>query len=135
MFPATVTEKLPAAVVKQATSLNADERQTLFLDYVEKAEAVWLLKGEQGFVMLAQDGVERLPVWPHYDLVAAWVSDEPQAVEPVSISLQQFRQDWLPGLGKNGIELVLFPCRKDEENSVLNAEELLASFDDSEPAA
>ena len=119
MFPATITEKLPAAVVKQAFSLSADDRQTLFLDYVEKAEAIWLLKGTEGFVMIAGEEGERLPVWPHFDLAKAWNDDAQGGVEAVSISLAQFKEDWLPGLGKNNIELVLCPNRLEEEDSLL----------------
>ena len=130
MFPATITEKLPAAIVKQVFSLSADDRQTLFLDYVEKAEAVWLLKGKDGFVMIAGEEGERLPVWPHFDLASGWNDDSDDAVEAVSISLLQFKQDWLPGLGKNQIELVLCPSRAEQEDPVLSAEELLASFQD-----
>ena len=132
MFPATITEKLPAAIVKQAFSLSADDRQTLFLDYVEKAEAIWLLKGTEGFVMMAGEEGERLPVWPHFDLATAWNDSAEGGVEAVSISLSQFKEDWLPGLGKNNIELVLCPSRLEEEDPVLSAEELLASFQDSQ---
>ncbi|WP_414830623.1 DUF2750 domain-containing protein [Alteromonas sp. H39] len=132
MFPATVTEKLPAAIVKEVFSLSADARQTLFLDYVEKAEAVWLLKGKDGFVMIASEEGERLPVWPHFDLASAWSTGSDDDVEAVSISLAQFKQDWLPGLGKNQIELVLCPSRVEKEDPVLTAEELLASFQDEE---
>nr|WP_246601038.1 DUF2750 domain-containing protein [Alteromonas antoniana] len=132
VFPATVTEKLPAAIVKQVFSLSADDRQTLFLDYVEKAQAVWLLKGNDGFVMMAGEEGERLPVWPHFDLASAWNGETEANTEAVSISLSQFVQDWLPGLGKNQIELVLCPSRIEKEDPVLSAEELLASLQDEE---
>ena len=49
--------------------------------------------------------------------------------QSVSITLDEFKSTWLPGLEKNGVELVMFPTTSDAENLVMTANDLLAAFD------
>ena len=69
MFPETISDKLADIVVKQSTSLSAEERLALLLQYATKAQALWLAKGANGFVMIENGDDIILPVWPHADLV------------------------------------------------------------------
>ena len=49
----------------------------------------------------------------------------------VNVSMVEFTETWLPGLGKNGVELVMFPTTSDLENLVMTAEELALELNNS----
>ncbi|GGW76522.1 DUF2750 domain-containing protein [Alteromonas halophila] len=134
MFPDTLTESLPPHVIEQAQSLDAEERYGLFLTYVRKAKKVWLLKGAEGFVMMASTDSERLPVFAHRDLAKAWcdVMAQSNAVATDTqyemVNLESFVSTWLPGLAKNHMSLVIGPAGAASEDQVVSAEELLADL-------
>ena len=138
MFPETITTTLSPAIVKQAASLDASQRQELFLHYVEKAGQVWMKQGCDGYVMIAPDQADAvadfsaiLPLWPHKDLVHLWAPADSQNSEPADVSLEDFRETWLPGLQKNNIGLLLFPTDEDA-GVVLSADELSDSLFESD---
>lgn len=134
MFPETITTTLSPAIVKQAASLDASQRQELFLQYVEKAGQVWMKLGKEGFVMIEPtdaDGIANfsaiLPLWPHKDLVHLWAASNSQDSEPAELSLSEFCNTWLPGLQKNNIGLLIFPTDEDT-GVVLSAQEMRESL-------
>ena len=73
MFPDTVTATLNDTVLAQAKSLSAEDRQMLVISYVPKAKEIWLIQGTEGFVMLEDNDITRLPVFPHNSLAQAWL--------------------------------------------------------------
>ena len=46
----------------------------------------------------------------------------------MNITLDEFMQTWLPGLEKNGVELVMFPTTSDVENLVMTADDLASEL-------
>lgn len=128
MFPETVAETLSDAVIEQAMKLSAEERQELVVSYVNKAKAIWLVQGEEGFVMFEDGENVQLPVFPHKDLASNFVTTNGITGQAVSIELQEFTATWLPGLQKNGVELVMFPTQSNVENLVMTAEDLAAEL-------
>lgn len=130
MFPNTLTDKLPQPVIRQACELTPEERLELFLQYTQKAQTLWMLKGEQGFVMLEQQDQVQLPLWPHRDLAEAWAQVNGQQAEAESVELTVFTQTWLPGLATNRTPLVVFPVGPQQDVLVVEAGELLDAFND-----
>ncbi|WP_018981408.1 DUF2750 domain-containing protein [Salinimonas chungwhensis] len=137
MFPETVTNALSSSLIKQAASLSAEERQALFMQYSEKAGALWLRQGAEGYVMIAPEQCATvaefsalLPVWPHQSLVALWPVPDDNISQPVSLQLSEFLDTWLPGLKKNNVGVVIFPIA-DDNGMVMSADELLTYFADS----
>lgn len=128
VFPDTLTKTLNDATLAQAKSLSAEDRQMLVVTYVPKAKEVWLVKGQDGFVMLEDDNEVRLPLFPHVDLAQDWVNENGLDSECVAVALDEFTQTWLPGLAKNGVELVMFPTKSDEQNLVMSADDLAAEL-------
>ncbi|WP_394220663.1 DUF2750 domain-containing protein [Alteromonas gracilis] len=124
MFPETVADKLNDAVIEQAMKLGAEERQELVVSYIVKAEEVWLVQGTEGFVMFEDGENVQLPIFPHRDLAQKFVDMNDIDGQCVNVSLVEFTETWLPGLEKNGVELVMFPTTSDVENLVMTAEEL-----------
>ncbi|QPG04531.1 DUF2750 domain-containing protein [Salinimonas marina] len=143
MFPETVTPTLPESVVEQAGKLSAEERLELLLQYTLKAEEVWTLAGDSGFVMLESDPAEAaadneteqhgnalLPIWPHRDLIGLWTRAQETGATPTPIKLEEFMQSWLPGLASNQVDLVVFPVGAEQTGMVLSAEELQQSLNE-----
>ena len=123
VFPDTVTKELNEATLAQAKTLSAEDRQMLVISYVPKAKQIWLVKGQDGFVMLEDNEQVRLPIFPHHDLAQDWINENELNSECVDITLSEFTDTWLPGLTKNSVELVMFPSKSDEENLVMTAQE------------
>ena len=130
MFPETIADKLSDAVIEQAMKLNAEDRQELVVSYVAKANEIWMVQGTEGFVMFEGGDSVQLPVFPHRDLAQKFVDINDIEGQCVSVSLEEFAQTWLPGLTKNGVELVMFPTTSDVENLVMTAEDLASELSD-----
>ena len=128
MFPETIADKLSDAVIEQAMKLNAEDRQELVVSYIAKANEIWMVQGTEGFVMFEGDDSVQLPVFPHRDLAQKFVDINDIEGQCVSVSLDEFAQTWLPGLTKNGVELVMFPTTSDVENLVMTAEDLASEL-------
>lgn len=124
VFPETISEKLNDAVIAQAMKLSAEERQELVISYVLKANEIWLVQGAEGFIMFENDEQVQLPVFPHRDLAQSFVTINGVVGECVNLPLNEFTDTWLPGLQKNGVELVMFPTTSDVENLVMEADDL-----------
>ena len=128
MFPETIADKLSDAVIEQAMKLNAEDRQELVVSYIAKANEIWMVQGTEGFVMFEGGDSVQLPVFPHRDLAQKFVDINDIEGQCVSVSLEEFAQTWLPGLTKNGVELVMFPTTSDVENLVMTAEDLASEL-------
>ena len=128
MFPETISEKLSDTVVEQAMKLSAEDRQELVVTYVLKAKEIWMVQGAEGFVMFEDGESVQLPVFPHRALANAFVLTNGVDGQCVNVSLDEFNQTWLPGLEKNGVELVMFPTTSDVENLVMTAQDLSAAL-------
>ena len=128
MFPETIADKLNDAVIEQAMKLSAEERQELVVSYIAKAEEIWMIQGSEGFVMFEGGESVQLPVFPHRDLAQKFVDINEIEGQCVSVKLAEFKETWLPGLTKNGVELVMFPTTSDVENLVMTAEDLAAEL-------
>ena len=128
MFPETIADKLSDAVIEQAMKLSAEERQELVVSYVAKAKEIWMIQGSEGFVMFEGGESVQLPVFPHRDLAQKFVDINEIEGQCVSVELAEFKETWLPGLTKNGVELVMFPTTSDVENLVMTADDLAAEL-------
>nr|WP_246261090.1 DUF2750 domain-containing protein [Alteromonas ponticola] len=103
----------------------------MFLTYVSKANEVWALVGENGYVMMEIMEGQCLPVWPHSQLVQCWHRAQTMDATPQVITLDDFLLTWLPGLEKNNIAIAIFPAAENEAEMLLTAEELKLSLTES----
>ncbi|WP_421713091.1 DUF2750 domain-containing protein [Alteromonas abrolhosensis] len=131
MFPETIADKLSDVVIEQAMKLNAEDRQELVVSYIAKVNEIWMIQGSEGFVMFEGGESVQLPVFPHRDLAQKFVDINEIEGQCVNVALDEFTQTWLPGLTKNGVELVMFPTTSDVENLVMTAEDLAAELSES----
>jgi len=91
-----------------------EERFTYFIDQVKSSKEVWSLSNDEGFVMVETDEGNCVMVWPDSDFAAQWAIEEWSDCEPVAISLNEFKANWLPSLEADTIEIAVFPNIEDE---------------------
>lgn len=132
MFPKTVTESLTESIINQASYLSAEERLDLLVMYCENASEIWMLQGENGFIMMESEEELTLPVWPHRDFALHWQKEHDVAAETVSVSLADFIALWAPGLDNNQTTIVAFPFASGSENMIVSAGTLVQSWNESE---
>ncbi|TPE54495.1 DUF2750 domain-containing protein [Maribrevibacterium harenarium] len=101
------------------------ERLGYFVNTVKATGQVWTLENEQGFVMVETDDGDCVMVWPDADFAAQWAIEEWEDCEPVAISLDTFKGQWLPSLLQDSITLAVFP-NIDDEGKLTSAEEMTA---------
>lgn len=128
MYPLTDTER------NAALQLNADYRYDHFISKVAQHGLLWVLKNEQGLLLLKDEEDTCLPVWPHPDYAQTWVQGELAAYEPQSITLEIFLERWADGLTQDGVALAVFPLA-DAPGTVVDAAELAEALADKLDAA
>ena len=132
MFPKTVTESLSESMIKQASYLSAEERSELLIMYCENAGEIWMLQGEQGFIMMETDTDLSLPVWPHKDFAVNWQNEHGVVAQPQVVDIDTFVSTWAPGLEANNTTIVAFPFAGKDENMILPASTLADSWSEAE---
>ncbi len=124
-----MTDKLTNSELRRVASLSGDERYDYFVEKIVEWGEVWSLYSDDGWVgVTSQDGEECLPVWPHRDFAAEWVSGEWADCTPTAISLEVWVERWIPGMEKDGTLLAVFP-NGEGEGVVVTPDELLASIE------
>lgn len=103
------------------------ERLAYFVEQAKATEWVWSLSNDEGFVMVETDDGDCVMVWPDAEFASQWAIEDWDDCEPVSISLQQFKAEWLPSLALDKITVAVFPNIEDE-GKLSTAEELTNLF-------
>ena len=83
---------------------SASQAHAFYRD-VAQTGTVWTIRDEGGFpVPLKEDGKRAQPFWSTLGRVKKIIKNVPtyNAFEPVELSWEQFRSQWLPGLEKDG---------------------------------
>ena len=108
---------------------SADKRMQDTINLIIENEEVWILKDEDGCVMLTSDDEDGVPVWPEKSLAALWATEEWSHCETMGITLDDWMHKWTPGLLKDGLAVMVCPVPGEEgeviEPDVL-AEKILA---------
>ena len=112
------------ALYDSVVSLNAEERFAHFISKLGEYQELWSLKDQNGWVTVGVGEEECIPVWPHPTYGLEWASDEWSDCYPDAISLDSWMTNWLPGMGKDGVKIVVFP-NKDGEGLMVTSERLL----------
>jgi hypothetical protein len=108
------------------TALPAAKRYEYFVKRVVDAEEVWSLRSGDGWVMTADDAEnEAFPVWSDAIYakacaVAAW-----EGCEHAAISLDEFKDRWLPGLAQDHRKVAVFPVHDAKAGVVVAPDRLL----------
>lgn len=101
------------------------ERLAYFVEHAKATELVWSLSDKEGFIMLETDDGDCVMVWPDEAFAAQWATEDWEDCEPVSVSLNTFKTEWLPNLMADNVTVAVFPNIEDE-GMLSTAEELTA---------
>jgi len=74
------------------------ERLAYFIEQAKANERVWSLSNEEGFVMVETEEGDCVMVWPDAEFARQWAVEDWDDCEPVSVSLEQFKNQWQPSL-------------------------------------
>jgi hypothetical protein len=102
--------------------MDAEDRQHTFFDYLPKTLEVWGVKGQEGWIMAVHEDKECLPVWSHDKLAVKWLAHHHPDAAPERISLNEFKQTWLPGLAKNSVGLLISPSDSQDDVVAMDAQ-------------
>jgi Protein of unknown function (DUF2750) len=83
-------------------------------DYTVKRVAdwgtIWSLRDRSGWALAADDnGRELVPVWPHPDFAVACTHRQWIGMQPANVDLNEWIEDWLPGMSDDGRGVAVFP--------------------------
>ncbi|TAA43655.1 DUF2750 domain-containing protein [Corallincola spongiicola] len=116
---------------KNTTALFGEKSETryeAFLEMALAAEQVWVLKDDEGCLIVTSGDEECLPVWPSEDAAAACAIADWKGLEPLAVSLVDWMEKWLPGMEKDDRVVAVFPNLAGE-SLVVAASELYAELD------
>lgn len=80
---------------------DLDENYERFMSEAEDTGCVWTLEGPEGFVVCASnvsETVDVMPFWSQPEFAQVHCVEEWQGYEVVPVSLEEFLDDWLPGM-------------------------------------
>ena len=90
-------------------ALPASERYTHLIKRVADEEAIWSLRGQEGWLLASEAGRELVPVWPHPRYASACATGDWAGADPAAIPLDEWLAAWLPGLERDGRAVAVFP--------------------------
>ncbi|EEX37012.1 hypothetical protein VIB_001121 [Vibrio metschnikovii CIP 69.14] len=117
-----MSNSLSAEQIAAVNQYDSEQRLTYCIKHIVANQQVWILKDQDGCVMLNTEDEECVPVWPHRELAEAWATGEWAECEAQSIPLNQWRSRWTPGLADDDLSVVVCP-NENEEGVVLFPDE------------
>ena len=109
-----MSEKLQPSLVDQIQAYDDEKRATYFFKEVVLNNKIWILTDEHGCVMLNTEEDDCIPVWPNEEFAQAWATDEWQACQAESISLNKWFSRWSHGLADDQLAVVVFPNQAEQ---------------------
>jgi hypothetical protein len=105
-------------------ALSSERRLQYFVSKVSDWEELWSIKDTEGWSLTAtDDGTETVPVWPAREYAALMCIGNWAHGEPAVISLDDWLDKWLPGMGTDGRLVAIFPV-PDSSCLVVSPQEL-----------
>ncbi len=125
-----MTTQLTDKQIRAFNAMPAEQRFDIFIDSVIGDKRVWGLLSKDGWVIIPGDEEdEYLPIWSHEELAAIWASGMHSDSQASPIDLEDWLEEWLPGMTKNGLLIAVSPSTEGD-SITLGAEELLADLRD-----
>jgi hypothetical protein len=88
---------------KLSEELSDDSSENLDRFVIEAIESscIWGLQGPDGWALCASEkyeGSDVMPLWSREDFARVHCVDDWHAYAPIAIELEEFLEDWLPGM-------------------------------------
>ncbi|WP_371379161.1 DUF2750 domain-containing protein [Thalassotalea aquiviva] len=95
-----------------SVELNDEQRFQVFMKALFEHQQAWILTDEHGAVMLNSEENEEdfVPFWPSAETAQLWASDEWSHCKAQSISLDDLKNKWLPGMEEDELSLIIYPA-------------------------
>lgn len=95
-------------MAEQVDQLGDDfeENYDIFIEDAIATGCVWGLENEEGWALCSSndnDDVDVMPLWSQPEYAKAHCIEEWSSYKPVPISLEEFLDDWLPGMHEDVI--------------------------------
>ncbi|HFB65942.1 MAG TPA: DUF2750 domain-containing protein [Aeromonadales bacterium] len=87
-------------------SSNIKANYALFIDQVLENEEVWALRSDDGWAQCESENYEDaavIPFWSEQSYVKDFMAKNWQEYKVSKITLEDFFNDWLPGMDEDGI--------------------------------
>ncbi|GAA5213381.1 DUF2750 domain-containing protein [Corallincola platygyrae] len=107
---------------------KSEVRYEAFLEQALAESQVWVLRDDEGCLIVNAGNEECLPVWPTEDAAKACAISDWKGLVPLSISLADWVEKWLPGMEKDDRVVAVFPNLAGE-SLVVAPSELLAELE------
>lgn len=110
--------------VSQLMGLKSDLRYEKFIELTLSDGQVWVLRDDEGCLMINAGDEDCIPVWPSSEAAAACAIADWKGFEPLAVAMPDWLEKWLPGMEKDQRVVAVFPNLAGE-SLVVAAEELL----------
>lgn len=117
-----MSKSLSEEQISTINQYDSEQRLKYCIQHVVANGEVWILKDEDGCVMLNTEEEECVPVWPYRELAEAWANGEWADCEAQAVSVQKWQSRWTPGLADDDLSIVVCP-NQNEEGVVLFPDE------------
>jgi hypothetical protein len=108
---------------------HADSAYDALLEAIQEQQMIWILKDDEGFVVLADGDQDCIPVWSSEDQAQAWANGDWKNCVAKSISLKKWLGRWTSGLSEDGIDVAVLPDI-DGDSMVLSSKEFANDLQD-----
>ena len=97
----------------QFAGMTPEGRYDFLVEQVKEHKELWVLQDNDGCVMLTTDDEDCIPVWPSEETASLWAEDDWQDCRPLSISLAEWLERWVPGMEDDELYVAVFPMLED----------------------
>ena len=108
--------------------LPAHKRYNYFIRKVVDYEEVWGLYKEGWAVTEDLEGKKLVPFWPKSEFAEICAKGEWDGYIPSKINLDEFLNNWIPGMIKDGLKVAVFWM--DDDSVVVDPKRLLADMNE-----
>ena len=110
--------------VDNLIQLSVEDRYAYFIRKVAEFDEVWGLYGDTGWAALGSGEKVIVPFWPEEEFANLCATDQWQGYLAKAISLDDFRNKWLPGLKRDGRLVNIFYVPQTKLGSIIDPDDL-----------
>ncbi len=93
--------------IENVLKLNNEKKYEYFIKKIADSEEVWALKDDDGWATLGDDDNVFFPVWAKKEYSNLCVKEEWKGYKSQKISVQEFVENWIPGLKQDNIRITI----------------------------
>lgn len=114
--------------VDTVKKLPAHKRYKYFIKKVVDYEEVWGLYKEGWAITEDSEGSKLVPFWPKSDFADLCTIEDWKDYKPSKINLDEFLNNWIPGMRKDGLKISVF--WNNDDSIVVEPERLLSDIEE-----